>query len=308
MNTRSTSILILALLPLWLQPVAAQSAPPMTTPVPQNTSQQTGWLGVMVTPLTPELKAQLSTLLPVDQGILVAGVEEDSPAGKAGVQQYDVLLSFAGQKLYSPDQLASLVQNSNPDSAVTLEVIQQAEVKTLNATLAARQPRVLAQTRRPQDHWSMHPHHSPAPAQGATAWDSFESVEVTTLEDGRYRASVSYKDQNNETRSFTFEGNRDDIMRQIQQQADLPMDKKHALLQALNMRSARPLGPGAFDPMDDFFNPPFYPQRPYANPFFSDPFYQGSYPHDRWYQPPATPPWQMHLYPDYPNRPRWPHR
>lgn len=308
MNKRSTSILVFSLLAFWLQPAAAQSTSPTTPAEPQSAAQQSGWLGVMVTPLSDELKAQLSALLPADQGILVAGVEDDSPAAKAGVQQYDVLLSFAGQKLYSAEQLVSLVQNSNPDSAVTLEVIQQARLKSLNATLGTRQPRVLAKTKRSPHNWSMPPHPMPSPQQAPTAWDSFESVEVSTLEDGRYRASVSYKDQNNETRSFSFEGNREDIMRQIHQQADLPMDKKHALLHALNMRSPHLSGRGAMNPMADFFNPPFYPQRPYADPFFSDPFYQGSYPHDRWKQPPSSVPWQLHLYPDYPNQPRWPHR
>ncbi len=268
-----------------------------TAPNPSQ-RQAAGWLGVIVAPLTPELKAHLGEWISSGQGVLVTRVEQGSPAATAGLQQYDVLLSFADQKLYSPAQLAALVQHSNPDNKISLDVIQNGQPRTLTATLAARAPHIMAETQRPMRPWS------PIPRMDRNVWDSFETLEVKTLGNGRYRASVSFREENSkETRSFTFEGSRDEIMQQIQRQQDLPNDKKRALMQALS--SGAPRMPQSFAPLRDWLDSPLLQPGPDFGRFFSDPFFQGSYPHDRWYQTPGTPPWQLHLYPQGPYGPPW---
>jgi membrane-associated protease RseP (regulator of RpoE activity) len=54
-----------------------------------------GRLGVMVEPLHPALRAQLD--IPETQGLLVREVVPDSPAARAGIKPYDVLLEIGGK-------------------------------------------------------------------------------------------------------------------------------------------------------------------------------------------------------------------
>ena len=60
------------------------------------------------------MQSQLAGLLPKGQGILIDRVAKDSPAAKAGLQPYDVLLSYGNQKLHSPEQLVEMVPRTNP--------------------------------------------------------------------------------------------------------------------------------------------------------------------------------------------------
>ena len=43
--------------------------------------------------------------LPQENGILVISVEQDSPAGRAGIRDGDILLSFGGEPVESLDEL-----------------------------------------------------------------------------------------------------------------------------------------------------------------------------------------------------------
>ncbi len=256
-----------------------------------------GWLGVVVAPLSDELRAQLSGLVPTQEGLLVEWVDKESPAARAGIRQYDVLVSFAGQKLFSPEQLSNLVRYSNPASEVSIQLIQQGRPSSVTTTLAQRQPRVLGRTRRPPDSVPPRPR-QPAPlAEPYSVWDSFESIRVQTLENGRYRAEVSFRDRNNETIGFTFEGNKQEIVTQIRQQQELPPDKQRALLQALDLTPENFRAYRSYDYLDDLFkSPPWLSTQPFDHSFFRDPYYLDRY----YYGPWRHPPWQLHLYPELP--------
>lgn len=255
-----------------------------------------GWLGVVAAPLSDELRAQLSALVPTQEGVLVEWVEQDSPADRAGIRQYDVVVSFAGQKIYSPDQLSNLVRYSNPTSEIEIQLIQQGRPISVTTNLAQRQPRVLGRTKRPPYFMPPRPRQPPPLAQPYSAWDSFESIRVQTLENGRYRAEVSFRDRNNETISFTFEGNKQEIVAQIRQQQDLPADKQRALLQALDLRPDQIGGYRSYGYLEDLLKSPWLSTEPFDHPFFRNPYYL-----DRYYYPPwRQPPWQLHLYPELP--------
>jgi hypothetical protein len=116
------------------------------------------------------------------------------------------------------------------------------------------------------------PHTSQANGGKAHSWNSFESVQVRTLEDGRYHAEVSYKDEKDNMKRFTFEGKQEEIIQQINQQKDLPQEKKQALLNALNMK------PDDLFNTHPFFNSPMlFPPMFRGNPF-NDPFFQQGFP------------------------------
>ena len=82
-----------------------------------------GWLGVSVQMIDPELSQAIQ--LPNDtQGALVAGVEPDSPAAKAGLQPGDVITAINGQPVRTPGQVASTVAEFQPGRSVTLSVLR----------------------------------------------------------------------------------------------------------------------------------------------------------------------------------------
>jgi len=252
----------------WADMSNSKATPAPTTPPAR---QLTGWLGIMLGDVPTALSAQLNQLIPAGQGVLVQNVEPGSPAAKAGIQANDVLLTYADQKLYSPAQLLSLVRVAAPGSSVEMQAVQQGQLKKLKVEIGGRD--VSARSTRPP-FWRPSP---PIPGPQAhsdktLAWDSFESVQVRTMPDGRYHAEVSYKDQNNESKSFSFEGKKEEIVGQIQKQTDLPEEKRQALLNALNMEPGKLL-------------------QPFSMPSFRDPFFQGSSFDAPFFQgPPQMPP------------------
>ena len=243
----------------------ADNIAPNTT---QATTNQPTWLGVILATVPPSLSAQLNKLIPSGQGVLVQSVIPNSPAAKAGIQNNDILLNYGDQKLYSPSQLAGLIKAAQAGSQVEMQTVSHGQLKTINVTLEANKNA----KRSPRDNpfWQRIPSSQLAPPtlkQGkpnnTTAWDSFESVQVKTLANGNYHAEVSYKDKNNETKSFTFEGKRDEIIDQIKKQKDLPKDKQQALLNALNMRPDQSF-------QSFFNNNPMFQRDPFSDPFFKN--------------------------------------
>ena len=67
------------------------------------------YLGVYATPLELEVSHQLA--LPANLHLSVEYVEKDSPAEKAGIQKFDVLLQLDDQILVNPEQLKFLVRS-----------------------------------------------------------------------------------------------------------------------------------------------------------------------------------------------------
>lgn len=250
------------------------AAPPAPFTAKQNTNMnQSGWLGVTLAPVPAALAAQLSHVIPTGQGVLVGSVTPDSPAAKAGLQANDVLLTFNDQQLYSSAQLAGLVRGTSPQTNVQMNVVQKGQLKNIAVNITARPQQATSNYQQP--FWQQIPGVQNAPQNQAQnlAWDSFESVQVKTLPDGRYHAEVSYKDQSNENRNFTFEGEREEIIEQIKQQKDLPDDKKQALLNALNMQPGM-LFPNINRSLDQFFQQPLFQQNPFDDPFFKQDFHK----------------------------------
>jgi S1-C subfamily serine protease len=111
-----------------------------------------GFLGVSASPLYPQLARKLD--LPVDRGALVASVEKDSPAAKAGLtagkgkldfqgQQDiptggDVIIAVDGQQLTQQRDLKDIIGLKGPGESVTLEVLKNGERRTVTVVLGER--------------------------------------------------------------------------------------------------------------------------------------------------------------------------
>ncbi len=98
--------------------------------------------GLEVQPLTKELAQALE--LPITQGLLVAGVERDSPAAAVGLARGMVITRLAGEEIQSPDRLAEQLADLKTGDAVRLGVFlveRRGELvfqQTTGVTLKAR--------------------------------------------------------------------------------------------------------------------------------------------------------------------------
>jgi serine protease Do len=90
-------------------------------------------LGVEVQAVNQALAGSFRLNAP--QGALVAKVQPDSPAARAGIQPGDVILKFDGKPVSDSGSLAALVGMSDPGSTATLDVWRNGKPMTVRVTL-----------------------------------------------------------------------------------------------------------------------------------------------------------------------------
>jgi serine protease Do len=93
-----------------------------------------GQLGVTVQGITSDIAQSLG--LPEVKGALVSTVTKDSPAGRAGIERGDVILSVDGQPVTDGNALRNRIASLGPGAAVTLGIVRDGHERTLRATLA----------------------------------------------------------------------------------------------------------------------------------------------------------------------------
>ncbi|HEY7574935.1 MAG TPA: PDZ domain-containing protein [Thermoanaerobaculia bacterium] len=98
-----------------------------------------GFLGVQLIGITPELREHYGVAR--DTGILVGGVEADSPAAKAGIQVGDVLTSVDGSAINSTRDLSRAIRRKKAGDSVQLDLTRNRAKKQVTATLAERPAR-----------------------------------------------------------------------------------------------------------------------------------------------------------------------
>jgi serine protease Do len=110
-----------------------------------------GWLGVQIQQVTAAIAASLG--LHDTQGAIVALVSPDSPGGKAGLKQGDVVLAFDGNGVKALRDLPRLVADAAPGSAATLTVWRDGRSVELHATLgeAPENPQVASASGSPPE-------------------------------------------------------------------------------------------------------------------------------------------------------------
>ena len=92
-----------------------------------------GWLGVVIQPVTPELKDKLK--LSTEKGALVADVVEGGPAEKAGIERGDVIVTFDGKDISESDDLPYVVASTPVGKTVTVEVIRKGQRKSIQVEI-----------------------------------------------------------------------------------------------------------------------------------------------------------------------------
>ncbi|WP_456413265.1 S1C family serine protease [Thiolapillus sp.] len=260
---------------LALAVAAALSLPPAVlqaeeaTPGPPGQQQQNAapvYLGVVVGPVPQAVQAQLPEDITHGQGLMVMRVMPDSPAARAGLKPHDVLLAFDGKILISPEDLVNGVGKTRAGEKASVQILRHGKVTNVDVTMASAAESRFAPTRPGEfpRHMAPWPGYQPAPRAEVQVQESFQSLAVSKLPDGKYKAMIEFLDQDGVTKKFEYEGSREELREQIEKEDKLPGPQKQQLLNALsgNMRDLPFQGFPAFPNMREFFSPP-----PWASPY-----------------------------------------
>ena len=94
------------------------------------------YLGVDTRDITPD---RLSALhLKEERGVEVTMVDQDAPAGKAGVKEHDVILSINNQSVESVEQLRRMIREIPAGRTIEIGISRDGQLSTLKAQLAQR--------------------------------------------------------------------------------------------------------------------------------------------------------------------------
>jgi S1-C subfamily serine protease len=106
------------------------------------------WLGIEMQEITEELADTIN--LPVQEGVMVVGVVEGSPADDAGLEggneqvivggrSYvfggDIITHADGQAVTSHDDLRTMIMEKDPGDSISLEIQREDSQRTVNVTL-----------------------------------------------------------------------------------------------------------------------------------------------------------------------------
>ena len=257
---------------------AFAAEPPVATTQAQTASPaqvMRGYLGVSIDRLPDSVRAQLPDTIPREQGILVEQVMKGSPAEKAGLQPFDILLQYNDQKLFAPEQLTRLVGSESGGQPVKLTVVRGGKISTLDVTLGeSSPPQAMNRLSRIEPHRlsAMPRYPSTGPAQqeqgdNKGVWESFDSLSLDKVGDDKYKAMIGYLADDGTHKRLEFKGSRDEIRQKILAQKNLPATERDQLLDALTARDevVFPFDVGAFGPLEHelLAAPPWWGWNPY---------------------------------------------
>ena len=94
-------------------------------------------LGVALAPARAARQLRRSVGLPDRDGLLVRAVEPDSPAGRAGLRQGDLIVEAAGQAVTRVDDLYQALDGLGDDQSLALGVVRGADDLSISVTFGA---------------------------------------------------------------------------------------------------------------------------------------------------------------------------
>jgi len=110
--------------------------PPAAYGFPSEDSSTGSYLGVDISDVSTERLSALK--LKEEKGVEVTMVDEDAPAGKAGIKEHDVILSMNGTSIESQVQLKRMIRETPPGRVVSFGISRDGQPMTIKVQLADR--------------------------------------------------------------------------------------------------------------------------------------------------------------------------
>jgi len=133
----ATGIVLLPLLLTFSHAAQNWSVDPPAQPWAIYSSEESGtssYLGVDIADVTTE---RLSVLkLKEEKGVEVTMVDQDAPAGKAGIKEHDVILTMNGSSIESGAQLRRMIHEMPPGRVVSFGLSRDGQPMTVKVQLA----------------------------------------------------------------------------------------------------------------------------------------------------------------------------
>jgi len=134
-----TSLVLLPLLLSFSHAAQICSVDPSSHPLifSSDDAGSNAYLGVDIADVTSERVATLK--LKEEKGVEVTMVDQDAPAGKAGIKEHDVILNMNGTTVESAAQLRRMIHETPPGRVITLGLSRDGQPVTVKVQLGDRQ-------------------------------------------------------------------------------------------------------------------------------------------------------------------------
>lgn len=110
---------------------------PRIVPPAQNAQEnKIAFIGVISAEVPDFLAAHLG--IGAGEGVFVREVAPDSPAQKAGIEKFDVILRVSGKSVGSPAELSQQISTRKPDEEITLDLVHKGTEVTKTVKLETR--------------------------------------------------------------------------------------------------------------------------------------------------------------------------
>jgi S1-C subfamily serine protease len=101
--------------------------------VVSSKDSQEGFLGVYLGKLTDDIAKEKGYT--GENGVLIIGIVDDSPADDAGLKSGDIVIEANGKPVSSSDDLEEIIEKTGAGNELTLKIFRDNQEKTLTATL-----------------------------------------------------------------------------------------------------------------------------------------------------------------------------
>ncbi|WP_310496339.1 Do family serine endopeptidase [Sandarakinorhabdus sp.] len=125
--------------------IPAELARPIVEQLKATGTVKRGYLGVAIQPLSSDIAAGLG--LPKDRGEIVASVEANGPASRAGIKQGDVIVRINNQDVTFDNTLSFVVANTPIGSTIPIDLIREGQRRSIRATIVQRPSENIVQAR-----------------------------------------------------------------------------------------------------------------------------------------------------------------
>lgn len=95
-----------------------------------------GWLGVSIQPVTEDIAAALGMDEP--KGVLIAQVNADTPADKAGMKRGDIVIMIDGKDVEAPRDLTRMVAFARPGTTMKISILRAGQPTDMRVVLGNR--------------------------------------------------------------------------------------------------------------------------------------------------------------------------